>query len=308
MGKPTNPEPDRLSANAYAARRPSPYQEQPVSTPSSERPITEQVRHRVDDRGIAWITLDRPDVKNAISPDQRNRVIALLGEASADLGVRAVVLGATGDAFCTGADLRARSVPAPRPDDAPDRGVGEIAKMIRDGAQAMVAAVMDCEKPVIAAVSGTAAGIGAHLAFACDLVIAAEGVRFIEVFVRRGLVPDGGGAYLLPRMVGIQKAKELLFFGDDIAATEALALGLVNRVVPADDFEGAVDEWAGRLAVAPTRALALTKALVNRSLDGDRATAFAEEAMAQELNMGTVDANEGIAAFVERRTPTYRGW
>ncbi|CAN5435288.1 enoyl-CoA hydratase-related protein [soil metagenome] len=279
-----------------------------MSTPSSELPLTEQVRHEVDERGIAWITLARPDVKNAISPDQRDRVIALLAEASADLGVRAVVLGATGDAFCTGADLRARRDPAPRPEDAPARGVGEIAKMIREGAQALIAAIMDCEKPVIAKVGGTAAGIGAHIALACDLVVAADGVRFIEVFVRRGLVPDGGGAYLLPRIVGLQKAKELLFFGDDLAAADALALGLVNKVVPAGELDAAVDEWAGRLAVAPTRALALTKALVNRSLDSDRTTAFAEEATAQELNMGTVDANEGVAAFVERRTPAYRGW
>ena len=279
-----------------------------MSTPTSELPITDQVRHHVDERGVAFITLDRPDVKNAISPDQRDRVISLLAEASADLGVRAVVLGATGDAFCTGADLRAPRQPAPRPDDAPERGVGEIAKVIREGAQAMVAAVMDCEKPVIAAVGGTAAGIGAHLAFACDLVIAAEGVRFIEVFVRRGLVPDGGGAYLLPRIIGLQKTKELMFFGDDLAASDAAALGLVNRVVPAEDLDATVDKWAGRLAVAPTRALALTKALVNRSLDSDRATAFTEEATAQELNMGTADANEGVAAFVERRSPTYRGW
>ncbi|CAN5795811.1 enoyl-CoA hydratase-related protein [soil metagenome] len=279
-----------------------------MSTPSAEQPITEQVRHRVDDRGVAWITLNRPDVKNAISPDQRDRVIALLGEAGADLGVRAVVLGATGDAFCTGADLRAHRPPAPRPADAPERGVGEVATMIRHGAQRLVAAVLDCDKPVIAAVGGTAAGIGAHLAFASDLVIAADDVRFIEVFVRRGLVPDGGGAYLLPRLVGVQKAKELLFFGDDLPATDAAALGLVNRVVPAGELDAAVDEWAARLAVAPTRALALTKALVNRSLESDRATAFGEEATAQELNMATADANEGVAAFVERRKPVFRGW
>lgn len=279
-----------------------------MSSPSSELPLAEQVRHRIDDRGVSWITLDRPDVKNAISPDQRDRVIHLLAEAGADVGVRAVVLGATGDAFCTGADLRASRPPAPRPDDAPERTVGEINRLIRDGAQRLVAAVMDCDKPVIAAVGGTAAGIGAHIALACDLVIAADDVRFIEVFVRRGLVPDGGGAYLLPRSIGLQKAKELLFFGDDLPATEAERLGLVNRAVPRDQFEATVDEWAGRLAVAPTRALALTKALVNRSLDSDRATAFAEEATAQELNMNTVDANEGVAAFVERRSPVYRGW
>jgi 2-(1,2-epoxy-1,2-dihydrophenyl)acetyl-CoA isomerase len=279
-----------------------------VPTPSSELPLTEQVLHSVDDRGIATITLNRPDVKNAISPDQRDRVIALLGEASADLGIRAVVLTHTGDAFCTGADLRASRPPAPRPDDAPKRGVGEVAKMIRDGAQALVAAILDCEKPVIAAVSGTAAGIGAHIALACDLVVATDEVRFIEVFVRRGLVPDGGGAYLLPRMVGVRRAKELLFFGDDLSATEAAELGLVNKVVAADELDAAVEAWTERLAVAPTRSLALTKWLVNTSLESDRATAFQNEAVAQELNMSTVDANEGVAAFVERRSPTYRGW
>jgi 2-(1,2-epoxy-1,2-dihydrophenyl)acetyl-CoA isomerase len=279
-----------------------------VPTPSSELPLTEQVLHHVDDRGISYITLARPDVKNAISPDQRDRVIALLGEASADLGVRAVVLGHTGDAFCTGADLRASRPAAPRPDDAPKRGVGEVSKLIREGAQALVSAILDCEKPVIAAVGGTAAGIGAHIALACDLVVAAEGVRFIEVFVRRGLVPDGGGAYLLPRMVGVRRAKELLFFGDDLSATEAAELGLINKVVPADELDAAVEAWAARLAVAPTRSLALSKWLVNTSLDTDRSTAFMNEAVAQEMNMATVDANEGVAAFMERRDPAYRGW
>ena len=279
-----------------------------MSTPSSELPLTEQVLHAVDERGIATITLNRPDVKNAISPDQRDRVIALLGEASADLGIRAVVLTHTGDAFCTGADLRASRPPAPRPDDAPKRGVGEVAKMIRDGAQQLVGAVLDCEKPVVAAVGGTAAGIGAHLALACDLVVATESSRFIEVFVRRGLVPDGGGAYLLPRMVGMRRAKELLFFGDDLSAAEAAELGLINKVVADDGLAEGVAAWTDRLAVAPTRSLALTKWLVNTSLESDRATAFHNEAVAQELNMSTVDANEGVAAFVERRSPTYRGW
>ena len=198
--------------------------------PSAERPIEEQVLHHVTEDGVAWITLDRPDVKNAISPDQRDRVIALLDEASRLLAIRAVVLTATGDAFCTGADLRARHRQDPRPEGAPDRPVGHVARMVATGAQRLVTAVMDCEKPVIAAVNGTAAGIGAHLAFAADLVVAADSARFIEVFVRRGLVPDGGGAYLLPRIVGLHRAKELLFLGDTIDANEARELGLVNRV------------------------------------------------------------------------------
>ena len=275
---------------------------------ADDRPLEEQVRWELGDDGVGWLTLDRPEVKNAISPDQRNRAIDLLAAASADLHVRVVVLTATGDAFCTGADLRARQPRAPRPDEAPDRAPGEVARLIRDGAQRLVAGVMDCEKPVIAAVNGTAAGIGAHLAFACDLVVAAESARFIEVFARRGLVPDGGGAWLLPRLVGLHRAKELLFFGDAVSAAEAAELGLVNRVVPDDELRSAAGELAGRLATGPTRALAMTKWLVNRAAESDRATAFAEEAWAQELNMATADAQEGVAAFVERRDPTYRGW
>jgi 2-(1,2-epoxy-1,2-dihydrophenyl)acetyl-CoA isomerase len=273
-----------------------------------DKPLDEQVRWDLDDRGVGRITLDRPEVKNAISPDQRNRVIDLLEAASADLHVRAVVLTATGDAFCTGADLRARHQGAPRPEDAPERASGEVARLIRLGAQRLVCAVLDCEKPVVASVNGTAAGIGAHLAYACDLVVAAESARFIEVFARRGLVPDGAGAWLLPRLVGTHRAKELLLLGDALPAVEAQALGLVNRVVPDAELGAATDELAGRLAAGPTRALALTKALVNRAVESDRATALAEEAHLQELNMATVDAQEGVAAFVERRTPTYRGW
>lgn len=184
---------------------------------------------------------------------------------------------------------------------------GDVARTIRLGAQRLIAAVLDCEKPVIAAVNGTAAGIGAHLAFACDLVLAAESAKFIEVFVRRGLVPDGGGAYLLPRLVGPQRAKELMFFGDSLPARDAERLGLVNRTVPDEELAATARAWAQRLAEGPTRSIALTKQLVNASLDSDRATAFAAEAMAQEINMTTQDANEGVASFVERRAPKYRG-
>ncbi|MEU3605204.1 enoyl-CoA hydratase-related protein [Streptomyces sp. NPDC035033] len=260
----------------------------------------DEVLHSVEN-GVSWITLNRPEAMNAVTWDQRERIVALLADASADPSVRCVVLTATGRGFCAGADLRGS--PA-----APDgRAAGDVARMIRLGAQRFVAAVMDCEKPVIAAVNGTAAGIGAHLAFACDLVIAAESARFVEVFARRGLVPDGGGAYLLPRLVGPQRAKELMFFGDALPAAEARAMGLVNRVVPADELEKTARAWAERLAQGPTRALMLTKQLVNASLDTDRATAFAAEAVAQELNMTTRDAQEGVAAFVERREARYEG-
>lgn len=274
---------------------------------TADLPIEEQVLSRVEN-SVAWITLARPDVKNAISPDQRNRVIDLLEEANNDLGIRAVVITATGDAFCTGADLRARQPASPKPDDAPDRPVGHVARMIRTGAQRLITAVIDCDKPVIAAVNGTAAGIGAHLAIAADLVIAAESARFIEVFVHRGLVPDGGGAYLLPRIVGLHKAKELLLLGDTLRADEALDLGLINRVVADADLIAAATEWAERLASGPTQSISLTKWLCNRSLDVDRSTALLDEAWAQEINMHTEDATEGVRSFVERRDAHYRGW
>ncbi|WNI23171.1 enoyl-CoA hydratase-related protein [Streptomyces sp. ITFR-16] len=257
------------------------------------------------DNGVSWITLNRPEAMNAVTRDQRERIIALLAEASADPGVRAVVLTARGRGFCAGADLR--GAPGGGSPATGDRVPGDVARTIRLGAQRLIAAVLDCEKPVIAAVNGTAAGIGAHLAFACDLVLAAESARFIEVFVRRGLVPDGGGAYLLPRLIGPQRAKELMFFGDALPAAEAERLGLVNRTVPDEELPATARAWARRLAEGPTRALALTKQLVNASLDTDRTTAFAAEAAAQEINMTTQDANEGVAGFVARRTPTYRG-
>ncbi|MFF3613618.1 enoyl-CoA hydratase/isomerase family protein [Streptomyces sp. NPDC002580] len=279
----------------------SPRASRRTTTPhgSTEKPLDSLIRHTTDN-AVSWITLDRPEVMNALTRDQRERVISLLSAASADPGVRAVVITATGRGFCAGADLRGGP-------PAGDRVPGDVARTVRLGAQRLIAAVLDCEKPVIAAVNGTAAGIGAHLAFACDLVLAAEPARFIEVFVRRGLVPDGGGAYLLPRLVGPQRAKELMFFGDALSATDAERIGLVNRVVPPQELEKTAREWAERLAAGPTRALALTKQLVNASLDADRGSAFAAEAAAQEINMTTVDAAEGVAGFVERRTPRYQG-
>ncbi|WP_030569445.1 enoyl-CoA hydratase/isomerase family protein [Streptomyces aureocirculatus] len=263
---------------------------------------TPTLLHTRDHGGISWITLNRPDVLNALTPTQRDHLITLLEGATTDPAVRAVVLTATGKGFCTGADLRGTGGTPPA-----ERHAGDISRTLKQGAQRLITAVLDCEKPVLAAVNGTAAGLGAHLALACDLILAAESARFIEVFVRRGLVPDGGGAYLLPRLIGPQRAKELMFFGDALDATEAARLGLVNRVVPDADLEKTTRAWANRLAAAPTRALALTKQLVNASLESDRTTALAAEAAAQEINMTTADAQEGVQAFIERRQPAFRG-
>ncbi|MFF3740117.1 enoyl-CoA hydratase/isomerase family protein [Streptomyces sp. NPDC002566] len=288
-------------------------------TDKPERSADSLVLHATDNH-VSTLTLNRPQALNAITPDQREHLIQHLADASADPEIRAVVLTGTGRGFCAGADLRGGPARGAGGNGDRSRGgtggsgtapgeriPGDVARTLRLGAQRLIAAVLDCEKPVIAAVNGTAAGLGAHLALACDLVLAAESARFIEVFVRRGLVPDAGGAYLLPRLIGPQRAKELMFFGDALTAADAERLGLVNRVVPDADLDKTARAWAERLAGGPTRALALTKQLVNASLDSDRATAFAAEAAAQEINMTTSDAQEGVASFVQRREARFRG-
>ncbi|MBP8181847.1 MAG: enoyl-CoA hydratase/isomerase family protein [Acidimicrobiia bacterium] len=274
---------------------------------TDDRSLNDIVRYELDG-GVATITFDRPEARNALTPEQRNYLIDLFTQASADLRVRAVILAGTETSFCTGADLRARQPKNPRPDDAPDRAVGEPARMIAQGAQRLIAAVMDCEKPVVSAVRGVAAGIGAHLAFASDIVVIGDSTRFIEVFVRRGIMPDGGGTYLLPRLVGPLKAKELMFFGDDIDAATALSLGLANTKVSDDEVMAEARRYADRLATLPTRALAYTKRLVNHSFESDRQRAFDEEANCQELVVGTEDAKEGIQSFIESRKPVFRGF
>jgi 2-(1,2-epoxy-1,2-dihydrophenyl)acetyl-CoA isomerase len=270
---------------------------------SVESAIEAAVLHS-DGDGIRRITLNRPQAANALRPVDRDRLIELLNEADEDHAVRVVVIAANGRHFCSGADVtgiaRSNSGDVKRPTDS--------MRKIMNGAQRLIAAVLDCGKPVIAVVNGAAAGIGAHLALAADLVVAAEDASFVEVFVRRGLVIDGGGAYLLPRRIGMQKAKELAFFGDKLPAAEALALGMVNRVVPAAELGAAADEFARRLAAGPTTAISLTKRLLNASPDGDRAAAFLAEAMAQEIQSTAEDSREGVRSFMERRPPEFRGF
>jgi 2-(1,2-epoxy-1,2-dihydrophenyl)acetyl-CoA isomerase len=264
---------------------------------------------RVEDQ-VLWLTLNRPDAGNAITPAVRNRLIEHLDAANTSFDVRAIVLTAAGERhFCTGADLRAgRVAPPPKPEGAPDRVAGEAARMIRTGIQRLIGAMLDCEKPIVTAVNGTAAGGGSAMVLASDLVIAADHARIIQVFVRRGLIPDGGGTYLLPRLVGLQKAKELVFFGDDLSAADAERIGLVNKVVPGSELQAATGEWARRLAQGPTRTIGFAKRLLNRSLDTDRATMFEEEALLVEMVTATGDSTEGVTSFVERRPTEFKGW
>ena len=234
-----------------------------------------------------------------------------LARADEDLAIRCVVLQATGRFFCTGADLRGgTTIPdAPeRPADAPDEVIGDRRRMMLRGAIKTVNAILDCEVPVIAKVQGTAAGIGAHLAFACDLVIASENAKFIEVFARRALAADGLGTWLLPRLVGLQRAKELILLAEDVGAQRAYEIGLVTRVVPADDLDATVAEMARKLADGPTRAHAVNKWLLNRSLDVDRATIAQEEAWMVDVMGRSLDSEEGVSSFIEKREPKFRGY
>ena len=282
-----------------------PTPQQPVV---EEPDVEEQVRFEIRNQ-VAWITIDNPTKGNAISPDMRDRMATLINGCNGRFEARAIVITAAGQKlFCSGADISVGREFAPRPDDAPPLAVGESRRMMLEGQLKLMPAILDSDLPVIAAVNGTAAGVGAHLALCCDLVIMADNAKFIEVFARRGLVPDGLGAWILPRLVGLQKAKELMFFAEDISAEEALRIGLCNRVVPGDDLIEAATEWAERLASGPTRSFMLTKWLVNRSLDVDRRTLEDNEAWAVELNNGTVDSAEGITSFRERRDPVWRGF
>lgn len=254
------------------------------------------------ENGVLWMTLNRPEMMGAMSNDMRAQILERLHAARTDLDVRAVVITGRGKGFCSGADL---SRPAGAPE--PVRTVGAAREMMRSGMQVLVRSIWELEKPVIAAVNGTAAGFGAHLAFACDLIIAAEGARFIEVFVRRGIAMDAVGGFLLPRVMPLAKAKELVFFGDAMTAEEALALGIINKVVPADQLEAAAKEWAERLAQGPTFAIGASKRFLNRGTETGLESCLEREADLQSIVVESEDAKEGMTAFRERRTPVFRG-
>jgi 2-(1,2-epoxy-1,2-dihydrophenyl)acetyl-CoA isomerase len=255
------------------------------------------------DSGVRWLILDRPEAGNSITRAMQRGLIENLERASNDHEIRAVVLTAAGEKhFCTGPNLHD---PGMRPSQ--DRVAGDAARILRSGSQAVVSALLDCEKPVVCALNGVAAGVGASMVLACDLIVAAESARLVELFVRRGLAPDGGAAYLLARKVPFNVAKHVLLFGEELPAAEAHRIGLVNKVVADADLGSEAAAWAQRLAHGPTRALAAAKAMLNQALDVDRATAFHIEALLVEQVAATDDVTEGMAAFTERREPRFRG-
>lgn len=244
---------------------------------------------------VVTVTLNRPHKKNAIDGVMWDELLAVFREVNDSADDRVLVVTGAGDAFCSGADL---SDPA-RADTAGltrMRHVGDVAL-----------ALHRVRQPTIAKVNGVAAGAGANLAFGCDLVVASDTARFSEIFARRNLSLDFGGSWLLPRLIGLHRAKELAFFADVISAAEAKEFGLVNRVVPAAELDAFVDGWAARLAAGPPIALSMTKTLLNNSVAGSMAEALEDEARCQAVNFETADMAEAIAAFVEKREPNFLG-
>ena len=256
------------------------------------------------ENNVLWITLNRPEQMNAMTADMRDQIIARLGAARSELDVRAVVVTGVGKGFCTGADL---SRPAGAAQPAGPPSIAATREVLRGGSQTLLRTVWELEKPVLAVVNGTAAGLGSHLAFACDLILVAEDARFIEVFVRRGIAIDAAGGFLVPRVVPLCKAKEMVFFGDAMSAEEAYRIGLVNKVVPRDQLESTAREWAERLAKGPTFAMGISKRLLNRGTEVGLDSSLEEEAYAQTLVTQSEDSKEGLAAFREKRQPAFKG-
>ena len=254
------------------------------------------LRYGVADR-IATITLDRPEALNSLTIPVKTALLAAFRRVRADDDVRAVVLTGTGRAFCAGQDLRERLEP-----DAPPLDVE-----VRDRYNPLVRAMWTLEKPIVGAINGIAAGAGASLAFACDIRVAAVEASFVLAFGRVGLVPDSGATWLLPRLVGVAKALELAMMNEPLRAEEALGLGLVARVVPADALMAEARRVAEALAAGPPRALALTKRAFHASLESSLDAALDREALLQGEAGSTHDHAEGIQAFIEKRPPRFEG-
>lgn len=257
-----------------------------------ESPILFEVKNKV-----AHITLNRPSVYNSF-----NRTMALgmqkhLKECADNPDIRAVYLTGAGKAFCAGQDLQ---------EAIGDNGLS-ITRIINEHFNPIVEKIKALEKPVVCAINGVAAGAGANLALACDISVAVESVSFIQAFSKIGLIPDTGGTYFLPRLVGRQKAMALMMLGDKISAKDAEQMGMIYKVYSKEEFAEASLKLAEKLANMPTRALGLTKAALNASLNNDLSKQLAMEEHLQTMASKTYDYQEGVAAFLEKRKAVFKG-
>lgn len=252
-----------------------------------------------DDRGVVTVTLSNPTRKNGITATMFGELRELFAEITSRPSDRVVVITGEGDCFCSGADLSAQNA-------SEGERLHTLLHMRNVGEAAH--ALAQVQQPVVAKVNGIAVGAGLTLALGCDLIVASDQARFGAVFVRRGLSIDFGGSWLLPRLVGMHKAKEIALLGEIFDAAEAERLGIVNRVVPHTELDSHVEQIVSRLASGPPIAIGLTKRLLNQAFDATYAQALEAEAMAQAVNGATKDTREAITAFFEKRDPVFRGY
>jgi 2-(1,2-epoxy-1,2-dihydrophenyl)acetyl-CoA isomerase len=251
--------------------------------------------------GIAILTLNRPERLNALGDTLRDDLLDAVTRTAADTQVRVMVLTGAGKGFCAGGDVKAMNESREAGRERP------VLEKIAPARDRTLLAMRDAPQPIIAAVNGAAAGAGMNLALACDLRIASSAAKFSQAFVKRGLHPDWGGTYFLPRVVGMAKACELIFTGDLIDAQEALRLGLVSRVVAPEELMPAAHELAWKIAAGPPLAIRLAKRALYHNADCDLRQALEFETFAQNVCQDTEDAREGVRAFVEKRAPVFRG-
>jgi 2-(1,2-epoxy-1,2-dihydrophenyl)acetyl-CoA isomerase len=250
-------------------------------------------------QGVVTITLNRPERKNAVNTTMWSELFATLKEIGGNPDDRCVVLTGAGGDFCSGADLSAVG------GSGNERPRHQLFAMrdVRD----VILAIYQLPQPTLAKVRGVAVGVGMSFAMVCDLIVASDTARFSEIFAKRGLTLDGGASWLLPRRVGLHKAKELALFADIVGAAEAERIGLVNRVVADAELDAFVDDWSKKLAGGPPVALSQTKRLLNNFTSVTLEQALEDEGAAQTINFSTKDTPEAIAAWLEKRNPTFLG-
>jgi 2-(1,2-epoxy-1,2-dihydrophenyl)acetyl-CoA isomerase len=267
--------------------------------------MTAELRVEKDADGVGHIVLDRPDAKNALTIAMRDGIVDALRDIRADPAVRAVLLTGAGDAFCAGMDLSASTVAQAGTPGFTTRATSEA---LRAGVQAFIRELWELDKPTVAAVNGAAVGPGAHLALACDFVLVHPRTRFMWSFAKWGLVVDAGGAYLLPRLVGLARAKAMVMLGEGATGEEAVTLGLAYKCLPdAGTLLTVARELARTLAAGPTRSFGLSKQLLNRTFETDLTTSLALEGHFQSLATTSPDLVEGMAAFREKRDAKFSG-
>lgn len=249
------------------------------------------------EQGVATLTLNRPDVYNALNDEITYEFQDALKAIAKDEQVRVVVLTGEGKAFCSGQDLKAASGDQKR----------SFLQSLHKRYNPIISAMRNLPKPIVCRLNGVAAGAGCSLALACDVIVASEEATLIEVFINIGLVPDSGSSYFLPRTVGMNKAFELCSMGNRVKATEAVSIGLINKAVPAAELDHAVKFYTDYFAKAPTKSIGLIKKMLNKSVTSTLEEMLEYEAYCQEIAGTSGDYKEGVTAFLEKRKPDFKG-